>query len=382
MTRPPASLPPHRLEALLHLAENLRADGGTAHLARKFVRALSRQLPGVGLAVVVPEAAAMEGVLPSGAALRRDADPNDPFPDLEHQSVVPLGSGASLRLSGSSPPHAEEEALLVRSAELLRSFLDQARAFEAPERESRDLSALRAQVIQAEKLASLGQLAAGIMHELNNPLTSIVAYADHLQRSARGLPADSEDAERVRRIGEAAERVLEISRDLVSYARPAPQVPAPVRLADVVEKALVFCEHEFAENGVIVTRELSDETPLVLGLPGPLTQVFVNLFTNAAHAMSEGGGVLTVRSSLSTDAVVVQVSDDGVGMTGEQLSRIFEPFYTTKARGRGSGLGLCIVRSIIDAHGGRLEPLSTPGAGTTFVITLPLSANPTLRPPR
>ncbi len=382
LTRPPASLPPHRLEALLQLAEQLRADGGTAHLAREFVRAMARQLPGLGLAVVVPGASVMEGVLPSGAALGRDADPAEPFPDLEQRRSIQLDSGATLRVASSGPLQDEEERLLTRSAEILRSFLEQARAFEAPERESRDLTELRAQVIQAEKLASLGQLAAGIMHELNNPLTSIVAYADHLRQRAVALPVGAEDAERIKRIGEAAERVLEISRDLVSYARPAPQVPAPVRLADVVEKALVFCEHEFAENGVTVARELSDHTPLVRGLPGPLTQVFVNLFTNAAHAMSEKGGKLTVRSSLADDAVVVEVSDQGTGMTAEQLARIFEPFYTTKARGRGSGLGLCIVRSIIDAHGGRLEPRSVRGAGTTFVLTLPLSANPSLSPPR
>ena len=375
VTRPPAALPPHRLEALLTLATRLRADQGTRELCRDFVRGMARQLPGLGVAVVVPRVGVVEGVEPSGASLGAEASPTRPFPQLPYERVVPIGTHATtLRLGSDGPETAEEEHFLLRAADLLESFLEQARTFEAIERHERDLADLRSRVIQTEKLAALGQLAAGIMHELNNPLTSIVAYADQLQRNSDSLPPES--SERLARIEEAAERVLDLSRDVVGYARPAGSIPAPVPVAQVVNRALSFCEHELSECSITVDVHVPASGLLVSGFSGPLTQVFVNLFTNAAHAMRERGGTLRVRATRTKQTIIVDVSDDGVGMESNELTRIFEPFYTTKESGRGSGLGLFIVRNIIDAHGGLLEPTSTPGVGTTFRITLPPAADP------
>ena len=225
---------------------------------------------------------------------------------------------------------------------------------------------------------------AGVVHELNNPLTSIVAYSDFLRKKAQANGGDDGDLERLRRIGEAAQRILKFSRDLVAYARPSSDVPAPVMLAEVIEKALVFCEHEFSENSVAVSCNLPLAMPPVRGIAGQLTQVFVNLFTNAAHAMNESGGSLLISAQLqaSNELVLVEVADEGTGIAPQDLDQIFEPFFTTKTDGRGTGLGLSIVREIVTSHGGSLTAKSRPGKGSVFIVTLPLAAVPaSLLPP-
>jgi two-component system NtrC family sensor kinase len=250
----------------------------------------------------------------------------------------------------------------------------------------RNFHRLQAQVIQTEKLASLGQIVAGVVHELNNPLMSIIAYSDYLTKKL-GKDASSDlgdDAERVRRIGEAAERILKFTRDLVAYARPTGDARGPVQLEEVIERALVFCEHEFTEGRVEVDREFPEPLPMIAGIPGQLTQVFVNLFTNAAHAMGKGGGILrvSVRPIDSGASLRIDVSDTGDGIPAEAMPQIFEPFFTTKSEGRGTGLGLSIVRGIVDAHGGTIHATSAVGEGTIFSVTLPLAAMvPSLLPP-
>jgi C4-dicarboxylate-specific signal transduction histidine kinase len=254
---------------------------------------------------------------------------------------------------------------------MLSALVEERRALE------RSLRSLRAQVIQSEKLASLGQIAAGIVHELNNPLTTIVAYSDFLRRklASRGDPAD---VERLARINEAAERILRFSRDLTAYSRPATEVPAPVPIHDVIERALVFCEHELDKTGVLIERNFGDVRP-VRGVAGQLTQVFVNLFTNAAHAMRERGGLLSIATSMPRGDerdILVTVTDDGHGIDLEHRERIFEPFFTTKTDGSGTGLGLSIVRSIVLSHGGQITVDSNHPRGTVFLLELPTAASP------
>src|SRR5262249_37510673 len=161
--------------------------------------------------------------------------------------------------------------------------LRHARAYERSRANNAEVGVLQAQVIQSEKLASLGQIAAGVVHELNNPLTSIVAYSDYLRKKGERNGADVADLERLTRINEAAERILRFSRDLIAYSRPSTEVPAPVAIHDVIDRALVFCEHVLERTGVMVERTFGD-VKLVRGVAGQLTQVFVNLFTNACQA--------------------------------------------------------------------------------------------------
>lgn len=240
--------------------------------------------------------------------------------------------------------------------------------------DARELRALSSHMMQAEKLASLGQLAAGVVHELNNPLTSIVAYTDWLIRK-QGPSGDPDSLERLRRIGESSSRILRFTRDLVAYARPSSEVPVPIAIHGVIEQALAFCEHVLAEHGANVARIFADALPPVRGMPEQLAQVFVNLFTNACHAMPQTGGRLFVSSTLSPEGrVVIAVEDNGHGIAHEHLASIFTPFFTTKGDGRGTGLGLSIVRNIMDNHGAEIRAERSVEGGARFVLIFPPGA--------
>ena len=230
---------------------------------------------------------------------------------------------------------------------------------------------LERRIIQAEKLASLGQLAASVVHEINNPMTAVSAYADALLSRAMTSPTTHDgDVEKFRRIVENSERVLRFTRDLVSYARPAQEKPEEIELNAVIQRAIGFCEHVVKKHGVKVLTQL-DELPRFLAVRQNLVQVFVNLLTNACHATPSGGSVGIVTSRESETAVVV-VSDTGVGMEPKVAARVFEPFFTTKADGKGTGLGLSIVQSIVENHGGVVTVASEIGKGTAFTIRLPM----------
>lgn len=307
---------------------------------------------------------------------RRPAEP-DPtrlFPELGHERVLGIADeGVTLHVASDDESRIADGTpggiLIERVVMMIGAILEQRRAIE------RRLEGLRAQVIQSEKLASLGQIAAGIVHELNNPLTTIVAYSDFLRKKTERKGSEPADVERLARINEAAERILRFSRDLTAYSRPSSEVPAPVAIHDIIERALVFCEHELGKTGVMIERQFG-EVRAVRGVAGQLTQVFVNLFTNAAHAMRPDGGLLTIATSMTDDEVTVIISDDGHGIDAEHRARVFEPFFTTKTDGSGTGLGLSIVRSIIQSHGGNIRVDGRDPRGSVFHVALPTAAAP------
>jgi two-component system, NtrC family, sensor kinase len=230
---------------------------------------------------------------------------------------------------------------------------------------------LERRVIQAEKLASLGQLAASVVHEINNPMTAVSTYADALWRRAQTSPtADPADVDKYKRIVDNSERVLRFTRDLVNYARPAKDKPEDIDLNAVIEKALGFCDHVLRKHGVTIEQHLG-EVPGFLAVRQNLVQVFVNLITNACHATPSGGKV-TVSTAVEANMAVVTVADTGSGIAVETQARIFEPFFTTKPDGKGTGLGLSIVQGIIENHGGSISVNSEVGKGTTFTIRMPM----------
>jgi signal transduction histidine kinase len=230
---------------------------------------------------------------------------------------------------------------------------------------------LEKRVIQAEKLASLGQLAAGVVHEINNPMTAVVTYADALlKRSLLSPSADAADVDKYRRIVDNSERVLRFTRDLVSYARPAQDTPEEVQVQQLLDRAVGFCEHVLAKHGVALERTYAAVDPF-LAVKQNLVQVFVNLITNACHA-TQAGGRIALAAAQRDDRVVVTVTDSGAGMPPDVQARIFEPFFTTKPDGKGTGLGLSIVQGIIENHGGTISVESTLGQGSTFTVTLPM----------
>ncbi len=245
----------------------------------------------------------------------------------------------------------------------------------AQRRARADSAKLEEQIVQAEKLATLGQLAAGVVHELNNPLTSISAYGEYLHAKHAQRGGDPGDVEKLRRIVQSADRILRFTRDLVTYARPSTEPAQELSLREVVEQAVVFCEHLVREVGAEVTIDVEPPLPTVSGVRGQLHQVVINLLTNACHAVPEGAGQLRVQlRSISSARVELRVGDNGSGIPEHLHEAIFQPFFSTKGQGKGTGLGLSIVRNIVQHHGGTIRVESVLGQGAAFVVALPVSS--------
>ncbi len=363
---------------LLSLVTRIHLEAGPTAVARQLVDALARVVPDCALGVCIgaDDTPIVEMSLPPGMA-DPGRDPTRLFPALNAELIVGLPglADSTLHVGATSEDIAEDPAIrpvVERAASLIAFCIRTAISLKKARPISAELKDLRAQLIQAEKLASLGQIVAGVVHELANPVTSIVACTEFLLRRATAMPQD--ELEHLRRIGTAADRILKFSRDLVQYARPASEEPGAVAIHEVVSQALSFTAHELERHAIQFSVDYSGGAPALFGQAGPLTQVFVNLFTNSAHAMTGRGGRLLVRTRSAEDGsrLSIEVTDDGVGIPRETLERIFEPFFTTKEPGRGTGLGLSIVREIVEAHGGKVEAVSTPGEGTTFTLTLPV----------
>ncbi len=228
---------------------------------------------------------------------------------------------------------------------------------------------LQAAAEHAERLAGIGRLVAGVVHELNNPLTAVNMYSDVLVEKLTNTGHDPADVEKLRAIKESGQRIQRLARDLVAYAKPAGARPEPVEVAGVLEEAVRLAKPALKEANAVLERAF-DDAPSVDGSRPALVQVFVNLVTNAAQAVRPNG---RVRLSLQrTDGEVkVQVRDDGAGMPPDVAKRAFEPFFTTRP-GVGIGLGLPIVQGIVERHGGKVALETAPAAGTTVTVTLPV----------
>lgn len=380
------------LDRLLLASCQLPISEGEVAVVEHMVRALGEILPdcAVGACLVpAPVSSAQVGgpieqrvfkSLPYGEEHREGPpDPTRLFSGYAHERVITAEPrGTTLHVASDDVSMEDDESPIMHVAQraslLLGRGLSLARIQAKATSDARDLRALNSHMVQAEKLASLGQIAAGVVHELNNPLTSIVAYTDWLLRKV-GPTGDPDSLERLRRIGESASRILRFTRDLVAYARPSSEVPVPVTLHTVIDQALAFCEHVLAEHGAKVERAYGEGLPSVRGMPEQLAQVFVNLFTNACHAMPAEGGELVVSTAMRLDgrAIVVTVEDNGHGIPTEHQQQIFTPFFTTKADGRGTGLGLSIVKNIVDGHDGDIHVERRAVGGARFVLSFPVA---------
>jgi two-component system NtrC family sensor kinase len=220
---------------------------------------------------------------------------------------------------------------------------------------------------QQGKMASLGVLSSGVAHEINNPLGVILGYASYLEGK---IPEDDPNYNYIHEIKRESKRCKKIVQNLLSYARTPRPALETIDLTLLLTEILNFAANHTDMHQVQIQRNFAEALPPVRADGDQLRQVAINLILNAGAAMPQGG-VLTVSSrQVDSKFVEMEFCDSGVGMALEQLEQIFEPFYTTKAR--GTGLGLAITRQIIDFHHGRIKVHSHPGAGTTFVVTLPL----------
>ncbi len=239
---------------------------------------------------------------------------------------------------------------------------------------------LEERMTRAEQLMNLGELATGVAHELKNPLTSILNYAEYLL--AKYQPGtevvanaragfDERDAQRLERIIAGVAQIDDFVKDLVTLARPNEGQVAPVNVHSVIHESVMMCEVALAQARTTVKLELADTPPIVPGFRNQLKQVFVNLVANAGKSMPAAGGTIVLRTELVRGRVLTHIVDDGAGMSPETLARIFEPFFTTRQTRGGSGLGLALVRTIVERHGGEVTVESVLGAGTTFTVALP-----------
>ncbi|HYT73268.1 MAG TPA: ATP-binding protein [Vicinamibacterales bacterium] len=253
------------------------------------------------------------------------------------------------------------------------------------------LKATQAQLLQAEKLSAIGELVAGVAHELNNPLTSVIGYAQLLQEEIRDGgdhgtgPAGAQLAHDLRRIAEESERAAKIVRNLLSFARRQSAAREPQDIADVVSRVLSLRAYEFRLSAIEVQTDFEPGLPPVLGDGGQLQQALLNLLLNAEQAMRSVPVRrirVAARHVVDADAVELCIEDTGHGIAVENLRRIFDPFFTTRDVGEGTGLGLSICYGIIRDHGGQISVESRVGQGTMFRVLLPARAVPPAEPLR
>jgi two-component system NtrC family sensor kinase len=236
-----------------------------------------------------------------------------------------------------------------------------------------DTRAVQGRIMQSEKLAAVGQLAAGVMHEINNPLATIGACVAAMQGKLEdGAVAAGALGEYLDIIDREVERCSRIVDGLLDFSRPKGQSKAPLAVPALVDETLFLLKHHQRFRRVTVERGLAPGLPLILGNKEQLIQALMALLLNAVDAMDQAGR-LTVRATRvpGGEEVVLEVEDTGVGIPREEQGKIFEPFYTTKQPGRGTGLGLSICYGIVEDHRGRIEVESTPGRGSVFRLYLP-----------
>jgi len=234
----------------------------------------------------------------------------------------------------------------------------------------RKLEESQEQLIRAEKLTSLGQLAASIAHEINNPLAGVLVYTQLLSKKVTGDAFKKEEAlSNLSKMETEISRCSRIIRNLLDFARQKEPTLRLVDVNQVIEQVLSMVGHQAQMQNVEVVQEFSPSLPKVVADFDQLQQIFTNLALNAIQAMPEGGE-LTVRSSAVDSEVRVDVQDTGCGISKENMSKLFTPFFTTKVKGKGVGLGLAVVHGIIERHKGRIEVQSDVGKGTTFSVYL------------
>jgi signal transduction histidine kinase len=269
-------------------------------------------------------------------------------------------------------PELDEGPFLKEERSLIDAIAREAAIIIERRQAEEEKARLQDQLRHADRLATIGQLAAGVAHELNEPLGNALGFAQ-MAKKCPGLPQQAE--EDVQKAVLASLRAREVIKKLMLFARRMPPKKTQVNLNQLVEEGLYFLESRCAQEGIEMVRSLSPGLPEITADPGQLTQVLVNLVVNAIQAMP-GGGRLTVRTHAGDGYISLAVEDTGLGMKGDVLKKIFMPFYTTKDVDKGTGLGLAVVHGIVTSHGGSIKVESKVGRGTSFEVKLPLAGAP------
>jgi signal transduction histidine kinase len=280
--------------------------------------------------------------------------------------LLPAQENGNGNGAGSSAAGVREATLNIAIAPLISRDLEQIGRLIIFD-DVTDRTELEQKLIQADKLSSIGLLAAGVAHEVNTPLAVISTYAQML---AKQVADDEQKTKLLEKIARQTFRASEIVNSLLNFSRTSTTEFGRVNVNRVIQETLSLIEHQMQKAGLHVAAELDPELPDIQGNGGKLQQVFLNLFLNARDAMSAGGR-LTVRTWGRDRTVHIEVSDTGQGMEPEVVQRIYDPFFTTKAAKKGTGLGLAVTYGIIQEHGGSIRADSRPGEGTRFFLEFP-----------
>ena len=280
---------------------------------------------------------------------------------------VPVNFSAAVIMEGGREIGSVGIFSDLREHERMRRELDDLRE---NERMRRELEETQRQLVQAEKIASLGRLAAGVAHEINNPLAGVLIYADILMKELKGNEQGRKDLEEI--ISQTL-RCKQIVARLLEFSRQSLDERVLCDVNEIIRHCVELLQHQSLFHNVEIILDLKSDLPQILGNPGELEQVITNLMLNATDAM-EGRGRITIStlSGLEMKQVVLTFTDTGSGIPPEIKEKIFEPFFTTKPVGVGTGLGLSVVYGVIQRHGGSIEVSSKPDTGTTFIVRLPL----------
>jgi len=266
-------------------------------------------------------------------------------------------------------PQLDEGPFLKEERNLIEAVARQVALIIERREAEKDKSMLQDQLRHADRLATIGQLAAGVAHELNEPLGNILGFAQ-LAKKCPGLPRQADKD--IEQIVSASLHAREIIKKLLLSARQMPPEKTHVNLNQVVEDGLYLLEARCNKEGIELMRSLSPDLPEITADPAQLNQVLVNLVVNSVQAMPEGGR-LTVQTLVCEDHVLLIVEDTGIGMSEEVVKQVFIPFFTTKDVGQGTGLGLPVVHGIVTSHGGSIKVESQVGRGTRFEVRLPVA---------
>lgn len=267
------------------------------------------------------------------------------------------------------PATAVHDPFLPEERKLLRTIARQSAMMIEKKLASDKQAELEGQLRHADRLAKIGQLTAGVAHELNEPLASILGFA---QLAVKKIDAPEVAAGYLDRIIQACLHAREIIRKMMMFSSPMPDRKENVELNRLIADGMSFIEPRFAQSGIRFESIFDPHTPAIIANAAQITQVLVNLVINAIHAMPTGG-TLSIETAAAEGKARVIVRDTGIGMDAQTIEQIFLPFFTTKDVDQGTGLGLSVVHGIVAAHRGTIEVHSQKGQGTTFTITFPAS---------
>ncbi len=260
-------------------------------------------------------------------------------------------------------------SFLKEELNLLQTIANQLAPIIVKKEDEEEKMKLQGQLRHADRLATIGQLAAGVAHELNEPLGNILGFAQLAQKTENLSTQVFKDLES---IVTASLHAREVIKKLMLFSRQMPPQEARVNLNRLIEEGLYFIESRCAKSGIEMIRLLGSNVPEIIADPSQLYQVIVNLVVNAEQAIPRGGRI-TIETTADTKFLYLTIKDTGIGMSHEIMAHIFVPFFTTKDVNQGTGLGLAVVHGIVTAHGGTISVESEPNRGTTFTVKLPLT---------